>query len=166
MDHTRRLLKRHHHYSVRLYHFPFRATTYSRQTSLVSTRIVGADSDDDGEDTDDGVAGAVSEGEVHAFARKSFDEIASPYLAPYIYRKGVLDAEYCLRKEAKRFLWVISMYSWILTATSILGISILKAHGFSGKILTRKRVDNGLISLADLKQYNSIFDLTSAHLEG
>jgi hypothetical protein len=51
------------------------------QRSPVSTRIVTAIDDDD-----DDVACAVSEEEVHAFARKSFGTIASPYLSPYIHR--------------------------------------------------------------------------------
>jgi hypothetical protein len=48
--------------------------------------------------------GTVSEGDVHAFARKSFSEIASPYLSPYVHRRGVLDAEYGLRKVGNKFL--------------------------------------------------------------
>ena len=32
--------------------------------------------------------------------------------------------------------------------------------------ITRKRVDNRLVSEVDLKQYKSILDFTSAHLEG
>jgi len=48
--------------------------------------------------------GAVSEGEVRAFARKSFGEIASPYLSPYVHKRDVLDTEYGLRKIGNRFL--------------------------------------------------------------
>jgi len=47
--------------------------------------------------------GAVSEGEVHAFARKSFGEIFSPYLSPYVHKRGVLNAEYGLRKLGNQF---------------------------------------------------------------
>jgi hypothetical protein len=64
-----------------------------KQTSPVSTRITGANAADD----DDEIAGAVSEGEVCAFARKSFGEITSPYLS-YVHKRGVLDAEHGLRK--------------------------------------------------------------------
>jgi hypothetical protein len=60
---------------------------FETETSPVITRIVTAIDDED-----DDVAGAVSEGEVSAFARKSFGTIASPYLSPYIHRLGVLDA--------------------------------------------------------------------------
>jgi len=47
--------------------------------------------------------GAVSEGEIHEFAGKSFGEIASPYLSPYVHKRGVLDAEYGLRKVGDIF---------------------------------------------------------------
>jgi len=47
--------------------------------------------------------GAVSEGEVHKYARKFFGEIASPYLSPYVHKSGVLYAEYCLHKVGNKF---------------------------------------------------------------
>ena len=85
-------------------------TSYERESPLVlpptsyeidtSPGIVGTRDDDD-------VAGGVSEGDLQAFARKSFGKIASPYLFPYVHRRGVLDAEYGLRKIGNRFLWVI-----------------------------------------------------------
>jgi hypothetical protein len=58
---------------------------YEAETSHVSARFAGPPaptvvSDDD----DDGETGAISEGDVHAFARKSFGVIASPYLSSYV----------------------------------------------------------------------------------
>jgi hypothetical protein len=54
---------------------------YEAETSPVSTRFarppVSAIAFDD--DDHDGETGAISEGDVHAFARKSFGAIASPY---------------------------------------------------------------------------------------
>ena len=47
--------------------------------------------------------GAFSEGEVRAFARNTFGEIASPHVSPYVHKRGVLDAEYGLRKIGNRF---------------------------------------------------------------
>jgi len=44
-----------------------------------------------------------------AFDRKFFGKIASPYLSPYVHRRGDLDAEYGLRRIGNRFLWVIPM---------------------------------------------------------
>jgi hypothetical protein len=39
------------------------------------------------------VAGGVSEEDAKAYARKSFDKISSICLSPYVHRRGVLDAE-------------------------------------------------------------------------
>ena len=82
---------------------------YETETSPVSTRIDGATPAANEDNDDDDVAGAVSEEEVRAFARKSFGEIASPYLLPYVHKQGVLFAEYSLRKICNRFLWVCPM---------------------------------------------------------
>jgi hypothetical protein len=73
---------------------------FETETSPVITRLIPRDDDDDGD-----LAGDVSEGEVHAFARKSFGTIATPYLSPYIHRRFVLDAEYGLRKKGDRFFY-------------------------------------------------------------
>jgi hypothetical protein len=67
--------------------------------------IAGTSDDDD----DDDDAGSVSKGDVQAFERKSFGTIASPYLSPFVHRRGVLDAEYGLHKIGNRFLWAIPM---------------------------------------------------------
>jgi len=58
---------------------------------------------------DDDVTGAIGEGDVKAFTRKSFGKIASPYISPYVHRRGVLDGEYGLRKIGNRFLRIIPM---------------------------------------------------------
>jgi hypothetical protein len=75
-----------------------------KQTSPVRLRIPSFAADADDEE----VAGDISEGEIHAFARKSIGTIASPYLAPFIHRRGVLDAVYGLRKMGDRFFMGIS----------------------------------------------------------
>jgi hypothetical protein len=41
-------------------------------------------------------------GDVHE-RRKSFGEIASSYLSPYIHKRGVVDTEYGLRKIGDKF---------------------------------------------------------------
>ena len=55
---------------------------YETEASPVSTRYAGATAAAYDDDVD---TGAVIEGEVHAFARKSFGEIFSPYLSPYFF---------------------------------------------------------------------------------
>ena len=109
---------------------------YETETSPVNTRIAGASAA--AVVDDDEVAGAVSEGEVRASARKSFGQVAGPYLSPYVHKRGVLDAEYCWRKIGNRILSVIPMRPWIQTVTSILGISILKAHEVFGATKSKK----------------------------
>jgi hypothetical protein len=46
--------------------------------------------------------GDVSE-DVHTFAKKSFGAVASPYLSPFVHKRGVLDIKYDLRKEGDIF---------------------------------------------------------------
>jgi hypothetical protein len=134
---------------------------FETETSPVITRVIPRDDDDD-----DDIAGDVSEGEVHAFARKSFGTIASPYLSPYIHRRGVLDAEYGLRKKGDRFFMGNSDVT--VDTNSDLYIKDKHFKGTRGlwELLTRKRVDNRLVSEDDLNQYKAILGLTSAHLEG
>jgi len=81
---------------------PFSAgfTRARRPTTL------GYDDDDDGDKgavSKDVDTGAVTEGETRKYARKSFGTIASPYLAPYVHKSGILDAEYGLRKVGDEF---------------------------------------------------------------
>jgi len=52
---------------------------------------------------DDDVKGEVSEGDVHAYARKSFGNVANPYVAPFVHKKDVLDVDYVLRKVGDQF---------------------------------------------------------------
>jgi hypothetical protein len=114
--------------------------------------------------SDNDVAEGVSKGDVQAFARKSFGTIASPYLSPYVYRRGVLDVEYGIRKIGNRFL----MGHSDVTVDSDIQIRDQHFKGTRGlwELLTQKGVDNRLVSEEDLKQYKNILDLTSAHLEG
>ena len=124
---------------------------FQTETSPVSTRIIGAAAADDDGDEDYGVAGAVGEGDVHAFSRKSFGEIASPYLAPSVHKKGLLDAEYGLRKVGNRFF----MGNCDVVVDSNIEVCIRDMHskGTRGhwEQLTRKRVDTTPISEDDLE---------------
>jgi hypothetical protein len=78
---------------------------YKAETSPVSTRFASPPAAAvASEDDDDGATGAISESDVHAFARKSFGAIASPYVSPYVHKRGVLDTEYGLRKVGNKFV--------------------------------------------------------------
>ena len=131
------------------------------ETSPVSTRYAGATvvaSDDD--DDDDVDTGAVSEGEVHKFARKSFVEISSTYLSTYVHKSGVLDAEYRLRKVAKKF-FIGNSYTTVDTNSD----PYIRNKHFKGtrglwEVLTRKNVNTKLVSEDGLKQYENSLDLT------
>jgi hypothetical protein len=68
--------------------------TPTYETPISSTRFEGPSDDD---------AGDVSE-DVHKFATKSFGAVSSPYLSPFVHKRGVLDIEYGLRKEGNKFL--------------------------------------------------------------
>jgi hypothetical protein len=142
---------------------------YEAKNSLVSSRSSGPPapagaSDDD--DHDDGQTGAISEGDVHAFARKSFGAIARPYLSPYVHKRGVFDTEYGLRKVGNKFF--IGNSDVTVDTNSDLYIKEKHFRGTRGlrELLTRKRINNKLVDANDMKQYKSILNLTSAHLEG
>jgi len=121
---------------------------YETETSPVTTRYAGATA----VAYDDVDTGAVSEGDVHAFARKSFGEIACPYLLPYVHRSGVLDAEYGLRKVGDKFF--IGNSNVTVDTNSDLCIRNKHFKGRRGlwKLLSRKKVDNRFVSEDDLKQ--------------
>ena len=95
-----------------------------------------------------------------------FGEIASPYLSPYVYKRGVLDAEYGLRKVGDKFF--IGNSDVTVDTDSDLYIRNKHFRVTRGlwELLTRKKVNTKLVSADDLKQYNNILNLTSAHLEG
>jgi len=137
---------------------------YETESSPLSTRFAGATALAYDED-DDGDTGGVSE-DVHKFARKSFGEIASPYLLPYVHKSGVLDAECGLRKVGEKFF--IGNSDVTVNTNSDLYIRDKHFRGTRGlwELLARKKVDNRLVSANDLKRYKSILNFTSAHLEG
>jgi len=127
------------------------------------------DDDDDGRDTGavskDVDTGAVSEANIHEYARNTFGPIASPYLAPYVHKSGVLDAEYGLRKVGDRFF----IGNSDVTVDTDSGFYIRNRH-FKGtrglwELLTRKKINSDLVTPSDLRQYKRILTLTSAHLE-
>jgi hypothetical protein len=82
-------------------------TSYKGETVFETETSPGIACTSDNDDDD--VAESVGKGVIQSFARKSSGTIASPYLSPFVHRRGVLDAEYDLRKIGNRFLWVIPM---------------------------------------------------------
>jgi hypothetical protein len=78
----------------------------------------------------------------------------------------VLDAEYGLPEKGYRFFMGNSDVT--VDTNSDLYIKYKHFKGTRGlwELLTRKRVDNRLVSEDDLKQYKAFLNLTSLHLEG
>ena len=154
---------------------------YETETSPVSTRFARPTApvyDDDGDtgatskDVDtgtvskDGDTGSVSEDETRKYARKSFGEIASPYLSPYVHKSGVLDAEYGLRKVGDRFFIGNSDVTVDRYSDFYIRINSLKEREVSGNYLLEKKINKEIVTNSDLRQYKRILNLTSAHLVG
>jgi len=144
---------------------PFSAgfTRARRPTTL------GYDDDDDGDKgavSKDVDTGAVTEGETRKYARKSFGTIASPYLAPYVHKSGILDAEYGLRKVGDEFFIGNSGVTVDENSDFYIRDKHFKGTRNLWELLTRKKVDTKIVTDSDLRQYKRILTLTSAHLEG
>jgi hypothetical protein len=123
-----------------------------------------ASSNDDDDDAADDLE-SVDE-DVREFVKRYFGEIASPYLTPYLYNKSFLDKEYGIRKDGDTFMIGDST----ITVDSKIDITIHDKtfRGTKGlwELLTRKKVDDKLVSKTDLTRYKNILEMTNAHLEG
>jgi hypothetical protein len=110
--------------------------------------------------------GDVSEEDVDTFVKMFIGAVASPYLSPFVHKRGVLDIEYGLRKEGDKFFIAISDVT--VDTNSDLYIKDKHYRGTPGlwELLTRESVNKKLESENDMKLYKSILNLTSVHLEG
>jgi hypothetical protein len=122
-----------------------------------------ASSDDASDNADD--YEAVDE-DVRAFGRSNFGAIASPYLTPYLYNKRFLDKQYGIRRDGDSFM--IGDSAVTVVSRSEITINDKTFRGTKGlwELLTRKKVDETLISKNDLNRYKNILEMTNAHLEG
>jgi hypothetical protein len=119
-------------------------------------------SDDD--DDDDEIE--VRKSDVQAYARKSYGDVASPYMEPFIHETGTLVVGYGLRKVGDKFY----IGNSVVTVDKDINFHIQNKR-FKGtrglwELLTRKIVEKKLVTNKDLAQYKDILDLTSAHLVG
>jgi len=93
---------------------------------------------------------------------------ASPYVSPYLYesKKRSLDTEYGIRRDADE--WMIGDSRVGVDSDGNIHIKNVAYPATKGlwELLTRKRVDKKLITNADLKQYETILEMTNAHLKG
>jgi hypothetical protein len=120
------------------------------------------DADVEKEDDDDNHI----EKEVLHFGTKKFGELASPYISPYVYKRGFLDTTYGIRQIGDTFMMGDSTVD--IDENSNISIKKQEFPATQGlwKLLTRKRVNKKLITTDDLKQYKRILEMTNAHLEG
>jgi hypothetical protein len=118
------------------------------------------------DDDDDDVTEVLSDGDVRTIDRNSFSAAANPYLAPFVHKRGMMNVDYGLRKVGDKFYIGNSIVT--IDSGSDLYIKDKRFKGTGGlwELLTRKTVDNRLITKEALMQYKNILELTSAHLEG
>jgi hypothetical protein len=131
------------------------APSTSQQLETPVKRVQGDDekSDDDDDDDDD----VYIEPEVQQFGREQFGEIASQYLAPYVYNKRFLDKQYGLRKERCNFKIGVSLVTVDVDSDVHIKGQIFKGTEGLWELLTRKK--------QDLKAYKAILEMTHGHLE-
>jgi hypothetical protein len=112
---------------------------YETETSPFSTRFAGPPAAASDDEDDDGDTGAVNEGDVRTYARTSFGAIASPYLSPFVHKRGIPDAEYGLHKEGEKFF--IGNSGVTVDTNSNLYIKDKHFRGTRGlwELLTRKK---------------------------
>jgi hypothetical protein len=139
-----------------------RDVIYETPTSLPPLSIKRDDDDD--VSTDD----QQIEREVLDFGAMTVGALASPYVAPYLYepkRRG-LDTVYGIRREGGVFMIGDSQLG--VDHDGNIHIKDVEFPATKGlwELLTRKTVDNDLVTGADLKQYKAILKMTHAHLEG
>jgi hypothetical protein len=95
------------------------------------------------------------ENEVLEFGTANFGELASPYISPYVYKRGFLDTTYGIRKVGDNFMIGDSPVG--VDVNSNVYIKKQEIRGTKGlwELLNRKRVDKKQISTDDLQQYKN-----------
>ena len=130
----------------------------SSPTTSPVTKTGGDDDDDDADDT-------YVDKDVLEFGKENFGEVASPYVSPYVYKRGFLDTTYGIRKTGNTFM--IGNSPVEVDNNSNVHIKQREFKGTQGlwELLTRKRVDKKVVTDNDLEQYKTILELTNAHLQ-
>ena len=103
--------------------------------------------------------------EIERYGRKHFGEIASPYIAPYFHNSRFLDSVFGIRREDDSF-----MIGDLPISVDDESNVVIRGETFRGtkglwELLTKKRVNESLITKADLNTYKRILILTNGHLE-
>jgi hypothetical protein len=122
-----------------------------------------------GIDSDEESAGASyvpGESTVQAFSAQHFGTVASPYVAAYAFRTGILDSEFGMRRDADG-TFRIGNAAVVIDQDSNVNIKGKTYTGTRGlfELLTRKKVDKTFITDSDLQTYKAILEATHGHLE-
>ena len=100
------------------------------------------------------------------FSTRHFGAIASPYVSAYVYRKGNLDRDYGMRRDADGS-FRIGNAEVVIDQDSNVFVKGKSYRGTRGlfELLTRKKVDQTFITRSDLQSYREILEATHGHLE-
>jgi len=102
------------------------------------------------------------------YGAMNVDPLASPYVSPYLYesKKRSLDSVYGIRRDGDVFM--IGHWQVGVDRDGNIHINNVEFPATKGlwELLTRRRVDIKSVTIADIKQYKTILEMTNAHLEG
>jgi hypothetical protein len=120
--------------------------------------------DEEEEEEEEGIV-EEEEGVQH-FGREHFGDVASPYLTAYLYNRRFLDKDYGIRKEEDgTFMLGNSPVSVDAQSNVIVHDKLYRGTAGLWELLTRKKVNQSLITTDDLRTYKKLLEMTSAHLE-
>ena len=100
------------------------------------------------------------------FSARHFGAVANPYVSAYVYRKGNLDRDYGMRRDADGS-FRIGNAEVVIDQDSNVFVKGKSYRGTRGlfELLTRKKVDHSFITRSDLQSYREILEATHGHLE-
>jgi hypothetical protein len=107
----------------------------------------GTDADDENDDDYEPV-----DEDVRAYGKRNFGALANPYLTLYLYNKLFVDNQYGIREDGDTFM--ISDSAVTVDSRSDTTTHIKTCRGSKGlwQLLTRRKVDENLVSTTDLKR--------------
>ena len=95
------------------------------------------------------------------FSARHFGAVASPYASAYVYRKGNLDWDYGMRRDADGS-FRIGNAEVVIEQDSNVFVKGKSYRGTRGlfELLNRKKVDQSFITRRDLQSYREILKAT------
>jgi len=121
------------------------------------------------DDDDDYVSDGVLRVEPHVldYGAMNVGALASAYVSPYLYesKKRSLDTLYGIRRDGGVFMKGDSQVGVDRDGNIHINNVEFPATKELWELRTRKRVDKDSVTIADIKQYKTISEMTNAHLE-